>query len=133
MSYLLDTDTCSAFLKGDRRVFNRFIQHSGGLHISILTLAELYSWIYVADDPTRSRREEGLQTMLSDVLVIPVDHDVARTFGETRAVLQRRGTTVATVDLLIASTALVHDFTVATHNVRHFQLVPDLRMEDWIA
>jgi tRNA(fMet)-specific endonuclease VapC len=130
MSYLLDTDICSAYLQGQPDVFNRFLQHSGGLYVSIVSLAEVYSWVYVVDDP-RSR-EEGLMTMLSDVSVLGVDDDVARTCGQVRAKLQRRGIRVPTVDLLIASTALLHDFTMVTHNQRHFRLVPDLRIEDWL-
>ncbi len=43
MSYLLDTDIASAYLQGNGQVFTRFMQHSGRLHLSILSLAELYS------------------------------------------------------------------------------------------
>jgi len=131
MSYLLDTDICSAYLRGDGRVFNRFVQHSGALHISIISLAELYSWVYLADDPTR--REEGLMTMLSDVSVLAVDDDVARRCGQIRARLQRQGVRVPTVDLLIACTALLRDLMLVTHNLRHFRPVPDLRLQDWLA
>jgi tRNA(fMet)-specific endonuclease VapC len=131
MSYLLDTDICSAYLQGLNQVFDRFVQHSGRLYISIVSLAELYSWVYVADDP--APREEGLTAMLSDVSVLAVDDDVARRCGQVRADLQRLGTRVPTVDLLIASTALLLDFAVVTHNQRHFRLVPGLRIEDWLS
>lgn len=131
MSHVLDTDICSAYLQGRSQVFNRFVQHSGGLYVSIVSLAEIYSWVYVADDP--ARREEGLMTMLSDVSVLAVDDDVARRCGQIRSALQRQGIRVPTVDLLIASTALLLDFTVVTHNQRHFRLVPGLRVEDWLA
>ena len=130
MSFLLDTDIASAYLQGNGRVFNRFIQHSGGLHISIISLSELYSWVYVADDPTK--RESGLLTMLSDVTILPLDDDIARKCGQVRADLQRKGTKIPTLDLLIATTALLHDLTVVTHNQRHFSLVPNLRIEDWL-
>ncbi len=133
MSFLLDTDICSSYLKGDQQIFNRFIQHSGGLQISVLTLAELYSWIYIADEPARSRREEGLLSMLSDLAVVNLDDEIARRCGLVRADLKRQGLRVATVDLLIACTALEHDLTMVTHNVRHFQTVPGLRIEDWLA
>jgi len=76
MSYSLDTDIASAYLQGNGKVFNRFIQHGGGLHISILSISELYSWVYVADDPTK--RESGLLTMLSDVTVLPLDQAYAQ-------------------------------------------------------
>lgn len=131
MSHLLDTDISSAYLQGNKQVFNRFVQHSGGLYISIVSLAELYSWVYMANDP--AKREEGLLTMLSDVTVLRLDDDIARKCGEVGAALRRQGTRVPTLDMLIAGTALVNDLTVVTHNQRHFRLVPNLRVEDWLA
>lgn len=131
MSFLLDTDIASAYLRGSRSVFNRFIQHTGGLHISILSISELYSWVFAAKDP--DKREAGLLAMLSEVVVLPVSDSIARHCGATRAELQRKGIRVPTIDMLIASTALVHDLTVASHNQKHFRLVPGLRIEDWLA
>lgn len=130
MSYLVDTDIASAYLRGNPRVFHRFIQHAGRLHLSIVSLVELYTCVYAAQDS--SRREEGLLAMLSDVVVLPLDDDVARQCGQTRALLQRQGTKIPTLDMLIAATALGHDLIIVTHNTRHFRLVPDLRMEDWL-
>ena len=130
MSFLLDTDIASAYLQGNGKVFNRFIQHGGGLYISVLSVSELFSWVYVADNPTR--REGGLLAMLSDVTVLPIDDDIARKCGQLRASLQHKGTKVPTLDLLIAATALLHNLTVVTHNQRHFSLVPDLRIQDWL-
>jgi tRNA(fMet)-specific endonuclease VapC len=131
MSHWLDTDASSAYLQGNKQVFSQFIQHSGGLFVSIVSLAELYSWVYIADNP--AKREEGLLSMLSDVTVLQLDDDIARKCGEVRAALQRQGLRVPTLDLLIAGTALVNDLTVVTHNQRHFRLVPELRLEDWLA
>ena len=131
MSFLVDTDIASAYLQGNGKVFNRFIQHSGGLYISILSVSELYSWVYVADNP--AKRESGLQAMLSDVTALVVDDDVARQCGQIRADLQKKGTKVPTLDLLIAATALLNNLTVVTHNQRHFSLVPGLRIEDWLS
>ena len=45
MSFLLDTDICSAHLRGDRKVFSKFVQYSGQLHVSVITAGELYSWV----------------------------------------------------------------------------------------
>ena len=42
MSFLVDTDTCSAHIKGNVRFTNRFLQYSGNLRISVITLGELY-------------------------------------------------------------------------------------------
>jgi tRNA(fMet)-specific endonuclease VapC len=49
-------------------------------------------------------------------------------FAETRAYLRRRGQRIADFDLLIAATALHHDLTLLTFNLRHFERVPDLKL-----
>lgn len=132
MSFVLDTDVCSAHLKGDGRVHNRMVQHSGGIYVSILTLAELYTW--ANRDPARSGvRVDAIGNMLSDVQVLTVDQNVAFTFGVIRAALLGRGVVVDAVDLFIAATALEFDFTVVTHNTKHFRHVPGLRVEDWVS
>jgi predicted nucleic acid-binding protein len=51
--------------------------------------------------------------------------------AEIGAALRRRGETVETTDLFIAATALVHGLIVATRNVRHFNRVPGLVVENW--
>jgi tRNA(fMet)-specific endonuclease VapC len=49
-----------------------------------------------------------------------------------RAELERRGTLIGDADLRIASIALTHDLTVVTANVRHFQKVPGLAVDNWL-
>jgi tRNA(fMet)-specific endonuclease VapC len=131
MSFLLDTNICSAYMKGDARVFNRFIQHGGGLMVSSIVVAELYSWVYRAR--TQPRRRKDLSDLLLELHSLPVDDDIARKFGEIRAAFLDQGRPMPELDLLIASTALVHDLTLVTHNVRDFVHVPGLRIEDWLA
>lgn len=131
MSFILDTDICSAHLRGDRRIAGRFLQYTGGLYVSAVTLGELYAWMHLSPHPERLR--SGISDLLSDVRVLPVNAAVAERFGALRGELHRAGTPVATSDLLIAATASERDFTVVTHNVKHFNLVPRLRVVDWLA
>ena len=56
----------------------------------------------------------------------------ARTFGALKATLERSGTPLAEPDLRIASIALVRGLILVTCNVRHFQRVPELTVENWI-
>ena len=51
MSFLLDTDICSAQLRGRRKVFSKFVQHSGQLHVSAVAVGELYSWVLRSKAP----------------------------------------------------------------------------------
>ena len=44
MSFLVDTDICSAYMKGDHHVWQRFMQYRGRLHVSAITVGELFTW-----------------------------------------------------------------------------------------
>ena len=57
---------------------------------------------------------------------------VGRKFGELQAALFDAGKPAPEMDLLIAATALVHDLTLVTHNVRDFANVPGLMVQDWL-
>lgn len=62
---------------------------------------------------------------------LPLDAAVALAAADIGAALKRRGETVEATDLFIAATALVHGFIVSTRNVRHFERVPGLVVENW--
>jgi predicted nucleic acid-binding protein len=130
MSFLIDTDTCSAYVKGDRAVVNRFAQYSGGLHISAVTLGELLTWALRAQAPPRRRQE--VEDLVNLVTVLDVTADVGRKFGEVRAALFDAGTPAPDSDLLNAAIALVHNLTMITHNTADYLNVPGLRLDDWL-
>ena len=131
MSFLVDSDVCSAHLKGERRANTRFLQYTGRLHISAVTVSELFTWATRAGAPPA--RLAAIQDMLVAISFHPVDYEIAQRSGELRAVLLDRGLPMATTDLLIAATAQIHGLTLVTHNTRHFQNVPHLVVEDWLA
>jgi predicted nucleic acid-binding protein len=113
-------------------LLHHFVQHSGGLLISAVSLAELYVWANRANDPTR--RIDEIDRMLRDeVALILYDQDAARCFGVLKRQLQTQGVVVQEMDLLIASTAMANNLTLVTHNVKHFEVIADLRVEDWLS
>ena len=59
------------------------------------------------------------------------DDDAAEAYGHIRATLERQGLPISGNDLLIAATAVAHDFIVVTHNTAEFQRVSELQLEDW--
>lgn len=130
MSFLLDTNTCSAHLKGAPTVTSRFLQYLGRLHVSTITAGEMYTWTFRAK--AAASLAAALQDLLRDVTIFNVDHDVARTFGQVRAQLLDQGRPIGTRDLFIAATALVHGLTVVTHNTKDFSPVPGLTVVDWL-
>jgi tRNA(fMet)-specific endonuclease VapC len=130
MSFLVDTDICSAHLKEKGIVTNRFLQYTGGLSVSTITLGELYAWAFRGNAPPKRLR--GLREMLSDVRILEVTVEVAETFGRLQAGLLDAGTPASGMDLMIAATALLHDLTLVTHNTQDYANIPGLRTMDWL-
>jgi tRNA(fMet)-specific endonuclease VapC len=110
---------------------HRFVQHSGRLHISNVVVGELYAWAHLRPDPTELLFQID-NDLLPDLILLDYDRACAREFGRLRGILQRRGITIGRLDLMIASTALVHDLTLVTHNTQDFKNIPGLRLEDWL-
>jgi tRNA(fMet)-specific endonuclease VapC len=130
MSYLVDTMICSAYLKGSAVVFPRFVQHGGRLAVSTITVGELYVWTHRSHAP--ADRLGSLQSLLNDMTVLDVTHEVAARFGAIRAELLDRGRPIPQLDLFIAATALVHNLVLVTHNVKDFSGIADLTVVDWL-
>jgi predicted nucleic acid-binding protein len=70
--------------------------------------------------------------LFREVSVVQYDGDCAQEFGRVRVEMRRQGMEVPSVDLLIASVALVYDLTLVTHNTAHFENIPGLRLDDWL-
>jgi predicted nucleic acid-binding protein len=76
---------------------------------------------------------ERIQHFIHDAgVVLPFDEVAARTYGDLRATLKQAGQPLAEPDLRIASIALANELTVVTGNVRHFDRVPGLAVENWL-
>jgi tRNA(fMet)-specific endonuclease VapC len=130
MTHLLDTNICSAHMRRPAGLAHRFFQHSGGLAISTVILAELFAGAYKRPDP--SRLLSLIADLLQEVATLDFDESCAEEFGRVKGGLKQQGISVPDVDLMIASVALVHDLTLVTHNTADFQSIPNLRLEDWL-
>ena len=130
MNFLIDTNICSAYIKGNRTVWSRFLQHAGGMALSVITVGELWTWAKRAK--TRPQARNAVAELIELLDVIEIDFQVALRFGELRAQMLDVGKPMPDMDMLIAATALAHDMTLVTHNTVDFQPVAGLRLIDWI-
>ena len=97
--------------------------------LSVVTIVELTHGVHRAKaDERRKRRQAFVDELIRDVPVYPVTVEIARIAGQIEGEQAEMGMSVAFEDLLIAATALSLNFGVATGNVRHFQLIPSLRI-----
>lgn len=130
MNFLVDTNICSSYLKGEKSVWSKFMQHSGGLAISVITAGELWTW--VSRGAASQRSKDSITAFIGGVEVVELDLKIAIRFGELRGQLMDSGTPMPDMDGLIAATALSEDLTLVTHNVTDFKAVPGLRIENWL-
>jgi tRNA(fMet)-specific endonuclease VapC len=72
-----------------------------------------------------------LEKFLSPLNVLDYDLDAAQHYGELRAYLEKHGTPIGPLDQQIAAHALALDITLVTNNLREFERVPGLRVENW--
>lgn len=130
MSFLLDTDTISAYLKNDPNVGRKVMLHFGGLHVSVISVGELLTWALKAKAP--ASRLQGVRDFLSAAIIENVDLTIAEKFGEIRAALLDQGIVVGEMDLLNASIALARPLTLVTHNTSDYSSIPGLILDDWM-
>ncbi len=129
MSVLVDTDMIIDALNGIDRVLNELDRlATQGVAISVVTLAEVLDGSHRSPDPAGAAA--NAREFLRGYGILPVTDQVAEVFAERRAGLRRAGNLIPDLDLLIASTAIVHDLTLFTRNQRHFARVPGLRLYD---
>ena len=126
--YLLDTDVISEARKGDKanpgvRAFLREATRNGSaLFLSVISLGELRRGVevirYRGDGPQAARLERWLDRVSSDFgdAILPFDQEAAHVWGCLRAPNAENP-----LDKQIAATALIHDLTVVTRNVSHYQ------------
>ncbi len=130
MTFLLDTDTCSAHMRRPSQLAHRFIQYTGSLAMPTIVLAELHAGAHKHPNPAKLL--SLIADLRAEVAVLDFDSACAERFGQVRGTLLQKGITVSRMDLLIASVALVHDLTLVTHNTADYQNIPGLRLEDWL-
>ena len=133
--YLLDTDTISALTKPSpsQALLLRIARTApGDRATSSVTLGELLFGAHRAGPRASELLELIRRTVPGEIPLLPFDQAAAEEYGRLRAYLEARGTPIGHEDTQIAAIALANDLTVVTGNVRHFQRVPGLTVENWL-
>ena len=126
--FLLDTNVLIDMFKGNQRVQERiFRAEFHNCHVSEITLAELYVGAFKGGRP-KQLQEIGF--VCRRFHIRPITPALER-YARLRVQLEEKGMAIDDFDLLIAATALSEGLTLVTHNLRHFDRIEGLRLEDW--
>jgi tRNA(fMet)-specific endonuclease VapC len=133
MKIMLDTNTCIAIIKGKApHVVKRFNAYKvGDIGISWVTLAELE--FGVAKSQYQEKNQAALDEFVLPLEIAYFDRDAARVYGRVRAMLEKKGTPIGALDMMIGAHALAQGVTLATNNTREFSRIKGLAITDWLA
>ena len=127
--YLLDTCVCISMFRNEGNV-RETLKKVGieDCYISEITVAELYFGLAKSTD--KKRKFEDIKEVQRLFRVIPA-YSSFKEYGEIRHSLEHTGQRVDQFDLLIGATAIHHQMTLVTSNLKHFERIEGLTIENW--
>jgi tRNA(fMet)-specific endonuclease VapC len=132
MLHMLDTNICSYILKHHpTEVRDRFHEvGNDALALSAVVPAELY--FGAARHPLREDIRREIDDFTARISIVPWDGRAADHYGDIRADLEKSGSPIGAMDMMIAAHARSLGATLVTNNTKHFAKVPDLSITNWL-
>ena len=130
---MLDTDTCIFLMRGESLALAARVQ-SVPLQqqvMSAVTLAELSYGVQASAAAKRKQNQSVLERLVLHLSVLDWPQDAAKHYAEIRADLKKRGAQLGAADLMIAAHARAMGAIVVTNNLKDFERVKGLAVENW--
>ena len=130
---MLDTDTCIFLMRGESPALAAKVQ-SVPLQqqvMSAVTFAELTYGVQASAAAKRKQNQSVLDSLVLHLAVLDWPQDAAKHYAEIRADLKKRGAQLGAADLMIAAHARAMGAIVVTNNVKDFERVKGLEVENW--
>jgi tRNA(fMet)-specific endonuclease VapC len=128
--YVLDTNTIIYYFKGQGKV----AEYLSKIPLSELAVPSIVWFelkVGIAKSNSPDKRLAQFNALMVHLRMLPFTDKEADISAMVRAKLERLGTPIGMLDILIAGTALAHEATLVTHNVREFSRVEGLKIVDW--
>ena len=132
--YLLDTNILIDFLNEVPSVVEHILQV--GTHrccISVISLHELYYGAYLAKEKKKeyfAHELKKIQTLLEYFTILNLETR-GEAYARIKHLLKKKGKPVDEFDIVIAGHALSEGLTIVTDNLKHFENMPDVKVENW--
>jgi tRNA(fMet)-specific endonuclease VapC len=132
IKYMLDTNMCIYIIKRKPTdVIERFRQTQiSQVAISSITLSELEYGVIKSSKPDQN--QFALAQFLAPIEILSYGDGAAKQYGSLRAFLEKIGTPIGSLDMLIAAHALSIDCILVTNNEKEFIRIPNLKIDNWV-
>ncbi len=128
---LLDTDTCIGLLKGDDAVVASWRACMEQCALPSMVVGELYYGAFKSS--IRDKELERVDMFVDIFQKVKPSKRSMRRFGEIKASLERKGVRLADADIIIGSIAIEEGLALVTGNVRHYNRIEGLAIENWFS
>jgi tRNA(fMet)-specific endonuclease VapC len=128
--YLLDTNIVSFHIRQSSAALSRRLRRTKASQVGLSVVTEMEIRHGLARNP-QLRIAPLVEAFLEGMTILPLDKEAARVYGRIRAKLERRGTPIGPLDLMIAAHAIAVRATLVTNDVGEFGRVQGLRVVDW--
>ncbi|MEA5571306.1 type II toxin-antitoxin system VapC family toxin [Calothrix sp. UHCC 0171] len=128
--YLLDTNICIALLNNNSKAIAKFNLFFAQCYISTIIVSELYKGVYCSQQVEKNLETLAQFTQL--ITVEPFDIDAAVEFGKIQSELRKIGKPTGEIDALIGAVARYRNDILVTNNIKDFENIPNLRLENWL-
>ena len=132
MKCMLDKKICIYIIKRKPvEVIERFRQlRISQVSVSSITLSELEYGVIKSSKPEQNHL--ALAQFLTPMEILHYGDEAAQHYGKLRVYLEKHGTPIGSLDMLIAAHALSKDCVLITNNVNEFERVPNLKINNWV-
>jgi len=130
MKYLLDTNICIHFFRGQFDLIDKIQEIDlQNCAISEITLAELAYGAENSPDPKKNLKL--IDRFAEQVKILPIFNAI-NIYAKEKARLRKKGTMVSDFDILIASTSIANGLIMVTENIKDFERISNIRIENWV-
>ena len=132
IKYLLDTSICIYIIKKKPLQVIQKLQSLdiSDVGISSITLSELEYGIAKSSQPEKNKI--ALTKFLAPIDILDFGDQAAQSYGQIRATLEEQGRTIGPLDTLIAAHAYTLECTLVTNNIKEFDRVNNLKLQNWL-
>ncbi len=130
--YMLDTNICIYIIKKKPKSVIEHLKKlkNTDLCISSITYSELLYGVEKSSDHNRNLL--ALTMFISNIEILPYDENASIEYGLIRGGLEKKGKTIGPLDMLIAAHAKSLNITLVTNNMKEFERVDGLKVENWV-
>jgi tRNA(fMet)-specific endonuclease VapC len=133
LTHLLDTDICVEAIRRRSEPLLRHLRQRSPVEVAVSTVSQAELRFGALKSASPDRNLAAAEAFLQPFALLPFSSECVPAYAQLRVELERAGSRIGALDMLIAAQAATFGLAVVTNNTREFRRVPGLRVENWLS